>query len=85
LTIHGEIIHAPTLPSIIRDDPSDDKFLEAAVAGEASHIISGDKHLLKLSEYQGIQILKARDFVQMYLKGKSKVKSRPGSDYGPDF
>jgi predicted nucleic acid-binding protein len=53
LTIHGEIIHAPTLPSIIRDDPSDDKFLEAAVAGEASHIISGDKHLPKLSENRG--------------------------------
>ena len=42
LTIHVEIILAPTLPTVIRDDPSDDKFLEAAVAGEASHIISGE-------------------------------------------
>jgi predicted nucleic acid-binding protein len=56
---------------VIHDDPSDDKFLEAAVAGNASYVISGDKHLLKLSEYQGIQILKPRDFVQMYLKGKA--------------
>ena len=72
LTIHEEIILAPTLPTVIRADPSDDKFLEAAVAGEASHIISGDKHLLKLSEYRGIRILKPRDFVQMYLKGKAK-------------
>jgi predicted nucleic acid-binding protein len=51
---------------------TNDKFLEAAVAGEAPRIISGDKHLLKLSEYQKIQILKPRDFVQMYLKGKAK-------------
>ncbi len=72
LFIHSEIVLAPTLPPIIHDDPSDDKFLEAAVAGEASHIISGNKHLLKLSEYQGIQIIKPRDFVQMYLKGEAK-------------
>ena len=70
LTIQAEIVHAPTLPAVIPDDPSDDKFLEAAVAGNASYIISGDKHLLKLSEFQGIQILKPKDFVQRYLASK---------------
>ncbi len=72
LTIQAEIVLAPVLPSVIHDDPSDDKFLEAAVAGKASYIISGDKHLLKLSVFQGIQILKPRDFVQRYLKSKAK-------------
>jgi predicted nucleic acid-binding protein len=70
LTVQAEIVLAPTLPPVIHDDPSDDKFLEAAVAGNASYIISGDKHLLRLSEFQGIQILKPRDFVQTYLKAK---------------
>ncbi|MBS3906747.1 MAG: putative toxin-antitoxin system toxin component, PIN family [Syntrophaceae bacterium] len=70
LTIQAEIVLAPTLPAVIPDDPSDDKFLEAAVAGNASYIISGDKHLLKLSEFQGIQILKPKDFVQRYLASK---------------
>jgi putative PIN family toxin of toxin-antitoxin system len=68
LTIQAEIVLTPTLPQVIHDDPSDDKFLEAAVAGNASYIISGDKHLLKLSEFQGIQILKPKDFVQRHLK-----------------
>jgi putative PIN family toxin of toxin-antitoxin system len=72
LTVQAEIVLAPTLPPVISDDPSDDKFLEAAVAGNASYIISGDKHLLKLSEFQGVQILKPRDFVQGYLKRKAK-------------
>jgi predicted nucleic acid-binding protein len=72
LTIQAEIVLAPALPSVIHDDPSDDKFLEAAVAGRAPYIISGDKHLLRLSVFQGIQILKPRDFVQRYLKGKAK-------------
>jgi len=67
LTLQAEIVLAPTLPPVIRDDPSDDKFLEAAAAGNASYIISGDKHLLTLSEFQGIQILKPRDFAQRYL------------------
>ena len=40
LTIQAEIVLAPTLPPVIHDDPSDDKFLEAAVAGKALHIIS---------------------------------------------
>ncbi len=67
LTLQAKIVLAPTLPPVIRDDPSDDKFLEAAAAGNASYIISGDKHLVTLSEFQGIQILKPRDFAQRYL------------------
>jgi putative PIN family toxin of toxin-antitoxin system len=68
LAIRAQIVLPPTLPPVIHDDPSDDKFLEAAVAGNASYVISGDKHLLKLREYQGIQTLKPRDFVQMWRK-----------------
>ena len=60
LTIQAEIVLAPGLPPVIRDDPSNDKFLEAAVAGRASWIVSGDKHLLNLFEFQGIQILKPK-------------------------
>jgi putative PIN family toxin of toxin-antitoxin system len=70
LTVQAEIVLAPTLPPVIRDDPSDDKFLEAAVAGNASYIISGHKHLLALSEFQGILILKPRDFAQRYLRSR---------------
>ena len=72
LTVQAEIVLAPTLPPVIHDDPSDDKFLEAAVAGNASYIISGDKHLLTLSEFQGIQILKPRDFAQRHLRSRGK-------------
>ena len=70
LTVQAEIVLAPTLPPVINHDPSDDKFLEVAVAGKASYIISGDKHLLTLSKFQGIQILKPRDFAQRYLRSR---------------
>lgn len=44
-------------------DPKDDKFLEVAVSGNATHIITGDTDLLALNPYRGIQILPPHQFV----------------------
>ena len=35
----------------VEDDPDDDKFLEAAVAGNVDYIVSGDRHLLDLDSF----------------------------------
>lgn len=45
-------------------DPSDNKFLEAAFAGKADCIVSGDRHLLDLQTFRGIPILKAYQFIE---------------------
>ena len=37
-------------------DPKDDKFLELALSGRATHIISGDRDLLDLHPFRGIPI-----------------------------
>ena len=50
--------------SEVKDDPDDNKFLDAAVAGRASFIISGDKHLLKLKEFRTIRIVKPAEFAK---------------------
>jgi len=52
----------------IADDPDDDKFIECAVACNAGFIVSGDKHLLDLKEYEEIRIMKAVDFLSFYKK-----------------
>ena len=67
LTVQADVIQAPPLAPVIREDPSDDRFLECAVAGKADCIVSGDKHLLKLAEFQGIPIMKPAAFVKMHL------------------
>ena len=54
--------------TVIDDDPDDDKFIECASESEAGFIVSGDNHLLKLKEYKGIRILKATDFLSIFLK-----------------
>ena len=52
---------------IIKDDPDDDKFLEAAIEAKADYIISKDKHLLKHREYKGIKIIKPEEFLKIIL------------------
>ena len=49
----------------VKDDPDDDKFIEAAVEGSVTYIISQDNHLLKLKEFRGIRILTPEDFLRM--------------------
>ncbi len=39
-------------------DQSDNRFLEAAVAGKADYIISSDSDLLDMKEFEGIKIIK---------------------------
>ena len=54
----------PTRPiAAVADDPDDDKFLECAVEGGADVIVSGDPHLLRLREFEGIPISSPADFL----------------------
>lgn len=46
-------------------DPNDDKFLDAAVSGGAGYIVSGDRDLLALSEYQGVKIVAPKEFLAL--------------------
>jgi len=56
----------PTPDIIACRDPKDDKYLELAVACNASCIITGDNDLLVLNPFQGILILSAADFLQSF-------------------
>jgi len=50
--------------SAVADDPDDDKFLEAAVAGNVEYLVSGDQHLLDLDSYRGVDIVEPRTFYE---------------------
>ncbi len=53
------IIH----PTIV-NDPSDDAVLACALGAKAELIVSGDRHLLDLKEYQGIRIVTTTEAVR---------------------
>ncbi len=64
---HATIYKPVALREDVCEDPDDDKFLACTLASGSKIIISGDKHLLKVSGFQGIRVLKPRDFVDSYL------------------
>jgi putative PIN family toxin of toxin-antitoxin system len=61
----ADMVEDGILPARVSQDPDDDKYLHAAVAGRASVIVSGDKHLLDLGDHQGIRIVAPREFLGM--------------------
>ncbi|MEN8236476.1 MAG: putative toxin-antitoxin system toxin component, PIN family [Pseudomonadota bacterium] len=50
-------------PTLVPDDPKDDRYIIAAIEGKADCIVSGDKHLLNLNPYERIPILKPAEFL----------------------
>jgi len=49
----------------VQRDPDDDKFLEAAVAGDVDYLVSGDTHLLDIESFRGIDIVEPRTFYEL--------------------
>jgi len=47
---------------VVPADPKDDKIIAAAVESRAAYIVSEDKHLLGLGDYQGIKIMNREQF-----------------------
>ena len=52
-------------------DPKDDKFLELAVSGAATHLVTGDQDLLALNPFQNVAIVSPGVFIRLYANGSS--------------
>lgn len=57
-----EIVEPAHVPPVCRD-PEDDKFLAAARSARARFLVSEDKDLTDLGEYDGIRIVTCHDFL----------------------
>lgn len=60
LMVPGQADVAGTIP----EDPKDEIVLACALDGQADFIISRDRHLLDLENYQGIPMLTVRQFLE---------------------
>ncbi len=67
VTVHGQFVDSTDLDITVCEDPDDNKFIECAIASDTKIIVSGDKHLLKITGYQGITVFKPLEFVNRYL------------------
>lgn len=49
-------------------DPDDDKFINCAIDSKSLYIVSGDKDLLSLEQWDGIEIITVGEFLNRYQK-----------------
>jgi putative PIN family toxin of toxin-antitoxin system len=59
-----KVVPASRLESLVCRDPDDDNILAAAVSGECNCIITGDKDLLVLKQYEDVEIFSPRDVLE---------------------
>lgn len=64
------IVVSPSKRYRLSDDPSDNKFIDAAVAGSVQFIISDDAHLLDLGEVEGVKIITPEQFMHATDEGE---------------
>ena len=67
VTATAEMVPSVWFAEPLCDDPADDMFIACALTAKCKIIISGDKHLLKMSGFHKIEILSPRAFVDKYL------------------
>lgn len=65
ITVNSFIVDPLLNLNIVKVDPKDNKIIECAVAGKADYIVSGDKHLLDIKEYDKIKIISPKEFLEI--------------------
>lgn len=65
LAEYATLIEPQERLAVVEADPDDDKFIECALAGQASYVVTRDEHLLAIGAYQGIAILPPGDFLAL--------------------
>lgn len=58
----AHIVKAKRKIKVLKDDP-DNRVLECAVTGRAEIIVTGDKEMLRLQEFEGIEIVSLKEFL----------------------
>lgn len=64
IALRGELV-APTRRLKICRDPKDDMFIEAALAGSAEYIVTGDEDLLTLKKFETVRFVIPRTFLEV--------------------
>ena len=55
------LVHPLKKVCIVKDDPDDDKIIECAIESLSGYILTYDKHLLSIKEFQGIKIIRPEE------------------------
>jgi putative PIN family toxin of toxin-antitoxin system len=50
---------------IVKEDPTDNRIIECAAASGSEYLVTGDRHLLKIGQYQGVKMTTPSEFVEI--------------------
>jgi len=64
----AKIVGVKSKFKVIEEDPNDDIILRTAHDGKADCLVSGDKHLLSLGEFRGMEIVTADEMLKMLVR-----------------
>jgi putative PIN family toxin of toxin-antitoxin system len=67
LTVGSRMVPDSALLEAVCSDPDDDKFVAAALAGDAKFVITGDRALLRVREYGGVRMMTPAAFAKTFL------------------
>ena len=63
INLNAELVNPVAFTRPVCRDKDDDKFLAAALGGNAQYIVTGDDDLLVLNGHQGLKIMKPKIFL----------------------
>ena len=62
---YSKMIVSKNISKTISRDKNDDKILQCGLNGNVDYIVTGDKDLLVLKEYETIKIIKPKDYLEI--------------------
>jgi putative PIN family toxin of toxin-antitoxin system len=62
----ARVIHPESRVQVVTEDEPDNRILECALAAKAEVILSADTHLRALQVFQGIPIMRPREFLERH-------------------
>ncbi|MBM3236999.1 putative toxin-antitoxin system toxin component, PIN family [Candidatus Poribacteria bacterium] len=65
---YARIVKPKVKINFITTDTNDNRILECAVKGKSDFIVTGDKHLLEIGEYDKVKIVTASQFLELLMK-----------------
>jgi len=65
IALRGAFVMPDRKVTVCRD-PDDDMFIEAALAGMAGYVVTGDKDLLTLKKFETVRFVSPRAFLAMF-------------------
>jgi len=69
LELVATVVEPRTTLDAVDDDPDDNRVLECALAAGATVVVTGDAHLLRMSEYGSIAIVNPAGFLALFQPG----------------